>query len=124
MQSKLKFQNQNLNLKLLTTLFLLTSSLWFYISVCFGCFLSTLFYNFFDTFNKNNLYEIIKFRKKFNFENILKNINKFAINSILKFFKNWIQRIVKKCLLVFKAIKKFITALKICKKKIQVHFKI
>lgn len=86
---------------------------WFYLNVCFGFFLSKIFYNFFDEINKASLSKIIEFRKKFNFDNIKKSVFRY----ILKFFKDWIKRIGQKCLLLFEAINKVIKALKICSKK-------
>ena len=88
---------------------------WFYLNVCFGFFLSKIFYNFFDEINKASLSKIIEFRKKFNFDNIKKSVFRY----ILKFFKDWIKRIGQKCLLLFEAINKVIKALKICRKKIK-----
>jgi hypothetical protein len=92
---------------------------WFYLSICFGYFLSKIFFNFFDEINKTDLSKSIQFRKKFNLENI----KKFVISYILKFFENWIKRIGDKCLLVLAAIDEVIKALKISRNKFKSIFK-
>ena len=109
---QIQLQNQNFSLKFLTPLFLVVCY-WFYLNICFGYFLSKIFYNFFDDINKTSSYKIIKFRKKFNLENI----KKFVFRYILKFFENWIKRIGQKFLLLIDAINKVIKALKIFRKK-------
>lgn len=92
---------------------------WFYLSICFGYFLSKIFFNFFDEINKTDLSKSIQFRKKFNLENI----KKFVISYILKFFENWIKRIGHKCLLVLAAIDEVIKALKISRNRFKSIFK-
>lgn len=92
---------------------------WFYLNICFGYFLSKIFYNFFDEINKMYLFKSIQFRKKFNLENI----KKFVISYIFKFFENWIKRIVEKYLLVRVAIDEVIKALKISRNKFKSIFK-
>lgn len=52
---------------------------WFYLNVCFGFFLSKIFYNFFDEINKASLSKIIEFRKKFNFDNIKKSVFRYIL---------------------------------------------
>jgi hypothetical protein len=70
---KPQLKNENLS-KSLTTLFLIVCS-WFYISICFGYFLSKLFYNFFDKINKTSLYKIINYILKFKYNfRLLKNL--------------------------------------------------
>ena len=63
--------------------------------------------------NKTSLSKSIKFKEKFNLENI----KKIFISYILKFFENWIKHIGKKCLLVLESIDEVIKALKIFRKK-------
>ena len=86
---------------------------WFYLSICFGYFLSKSFVNFFDEINKTDLSKSIQFRKKFSFKNIIKII----IDFFWKLIKNWFIRIGHKFLLLIDAINKVIKALKICRKK-------
>ena len=57
---------------------------WFYLSVCFGYFLSKIFFNFFDEINKTDFSKAIQFRKKFSFKIIIKII----ITMIQSFFFN------------------------------------
>lgn len=109
---KIQLKNENLSWKLFTTLVLIIAY-WFYLSICFGYFLAKIFYCFFDGINKPNLYKIIKFRKKFSF----KNLKKIIINSILKFFSDWIKRIVEKLSLTWEATNDVITILRICSRK-------
>ena len=92
---------------------------WFYLNICFGYFLSKIFYNFFDEINKMDLSKSIQFRKKFNLENI----KKFVISYIFKFFENWIKRIVEKYPLARVAIYEMIKALKITRNKFKSIFK-
>jgi len=113
-----KLKNINLSWKSLTTLFSIVSY-WFYFNMCFGYFLSKIFYNFFDSINKTSFSKSIQFRKKFNLENI----KKFVISYILKFFENWIKRIGEKYLLVLAAIDEVIKALKISRNKFKSIFK-
>jgi hypothetical protein len=88
-----KFQpnNQPLNSKSLIVLFSV-AVYGLYLSICFGYFLSKILYNFFDEINKHDISKMVQFRKKFNF----KKIKKFVLRYILKFFKNWINRIIDK----------------------------
>src|SRR5687768_3916046 len=86
---------------------------WLYLSICFGYFLSKIFFNFFDELNKTDLSKIIQFRKKFSFKNIIKII----INFFWKLIQNWFIRIGHKFLLLIDAINKVIKALHICRKK-------
>ena len=58
MQTKL--QNQNFNLKILTPLIVILCY-WVYLNICFGFYLSKIFYNFFDQINKTNLSKSIDF---------------------------------------------------------------
>ena len=109
---KIKSQNENFSLKFLTPLFLIVCY-WFYLNICFGYFLSKIFYNFFDSINKTSLYKTIKFRKKFNFKNIIKII----IDFFWKLIKNWFRRIGQKSLLLIDAIDGLIRAVKIFLKK-------
>ena len=109
---KIKLQNQNFSLKFLTSL-LLVVCYWFYLSICFGYFLSKIFFDFFDEINKTNLFKSIQFRKKFS----LKNIIKIIIDFFRKLVKNWFIRIRDKFLFLIAAINKVIIALKICRKK-------
>ena len=115
---KLQLKNQNLSSKSLIIIFSI-ACYWFYLSICFGYFLSKIFYNFFDEINKPDLSKSIQFRKKFNLENI----KKFVISYILKFFENWIKRIGEKYLLVLAAIDEVIKALKIFRNKFKSIFK-
>lgn len=115
---KLQVKSQNLNSKSLSILFLI-ACYWVYLSICFGYFLSKIFFNFFDEINKTDLSKSIQFRKKFSFKNIIKII----ISYILKFFENWIKRIGDKCLLVLAAIDEVIKALKISRKKFKSIFR-
>ena len=82
---------------------------WFYLTVCFGYFLS----NFFDEINKTYLCKSIQFKKKFSFKKLLKII----IDFFWKLIKNWFIRIGQKFLLLIDAINKVIKALKICRNK-------
>ncbi len=107
-----KLQNKNLSWKSLITLFLIVCY-WFYLSICFGYFLSKIFHNFFDIIDKTSLSKSIKFRKKFNFKNIIKII----IGFFLKLIKNWFIRIRQKFLLLIDAINGLIIAVKIFLKK-------
>ena len=109
---KIKLQNYNLSCKLLTTWFLIVCY-YFYSCVCFGYFLSKIFYNFFDSINKTSIYNSIKLRKKFNFKNIIKII----IDFFWKLIKNWFRRIGQKYLLLIDAIDELIRAVKIFLKK-------
>jgi hypothetical protein len=86
---------------------------WFYFNICFGYSLSKIFYNFFDGFNKTSLSKSIKFRKKFNFKNIIKII----IDFFWKLIKNWFIRIGQKYLLLVNAINGLIIGVKIFLKK-------
>ena len=86
---------------------------WFYLSICFGYFLSKIFFNFFGEINKTDISKSIQFRKKFSFKNIIKII----IDFFWKLIKNWFRRIGQKRLLLFEAINKVIKALTICRKK-------
>jgi hypothetical protein len=109
---KFQLKNQNLNSKSLIILFSI-ACYWFYLSICFGYFLSKIFFNFFDEINKTDLSKSIQFRKKFSFKNIIKII----IDFFWKLIKNWFIRIGHKFLLLIDAINKVIKALKICRKK-------
>ena len=62
---------------------------WFYLSICFGYFLSKIFFNFFDEINKTDLSKSIQFRKN----SSLKNIKKIIIDFFRKLIKNWFLRI-------------------------------
>ena len=73
---QIKLKNQNFRLKFLTPLFLVVCY-WFYLSICFGYFLSKFFFNFFYEINKTDLSKSIQFRKKFSFKNITKLIIDF-----------------------------------------------
>jgi hypothetical protein len=115
---QLQLKNKNLSSESLIILFSI-ACYWFYLSICFGYFLSKIFYNFFDEINKPDLSKSIQFRKKFNLENI----KKFVISYILKFFENWTKRIGKKSLLVLAAIDEVIKALKISRNKFKSIFK-
>ena len=88
---KSKLQKQNFSLKFLTPLFLIVCY-WFYLNICFGYFLSKIFYDFFDSTNKTSFYKIIKFRKKFSFKNIIKIIIDFyqlqKLDPIVRVFSN------------------------------------
>jgi len=86
---------------------------WFYLSICFGYFLSKIFFNFFDEINKTDLSKSITFRKKFSSKNIIKII----IDFFRKLIKNWFIRICDKFLFLIAAINKVIKGLKICRKK-------
>jgi hypothetical protein len=109
---QIKLQNQNFSLKFLTPLVLVVCY-WFYLSICFGYFLSKFFFNFFDEINKTDLSKSIQFRKKFS----LKNIIKIIIHFFRKLIKNWFIRIGDKFLFLIAAINKVIKALKIFRKK-------
>jgi hypothetical protein len=109
----MKLALKNTNLSKSSTILILIVSLWFYISVCLGYYLSTVFYNFFDKISKTNLSEMIKFRKKFN----LKNIKIFIGSYVFNFLKNWAKRIEKKLFLTLAAIYETIKSLKIFRKK-------
>jgi hypothetical protein len=109
---QIKLQNQNFSLKFLTPLVLVVCY-WFYLSICFGYFLSKFFFNFFDEINKTDLSKSIQFRKKFS----LKNIIKIIIHFFRKLIKNWFIRIRDKFLFLIAAINKVIKALKIFRKK-------
>lgn len=105
-------KSKSQNLKFLPPLFLIVSY-WFYLNICFGHFLSKIFYDFFYSTNKTSFYKIIKFRKKFSFKNIIKII----IDFFWKFFKNWCIRIIHKFLLLIDAINKVSKTLKMFIKK-------
>ena len=108
----IELKNQNFSSKFLTSLFLVICY-WFYRSICFGYFLSKIFFNFFDEINETDLYKSIRLRKKLNLKNLIRIIRDF----LWKFFKNWFRRIHDKFLFLSAAITKVIKALKICKKK-------
>ena len=88
-------KTQNLSSKSFSftpSLLLLLGSYWFYTSICFGYFLSKIFYNLFDTIHKNNLSKRIQFRKKLHLKNLIKTILVFC----WKFIQNWLLRIGQK----------------------------
>ena len=114
-----KLKNINLSWKSLTTLFSIVSY-WFYFNMCFGYFLSKIFYNFFDSINKTSFSKSIKFRKKFNFKNIIKII----IDFFWKLIKNWFIRIRHKSMLLVNANDGLIIAVKIFLKKFKSLLKI
>ena len=69
-------KNENFRMKFLTLLFLVVCY-WFYRSICFGYFLSKLFFNFFDEINKTNIYKSIRLRKKLHLKNLIRIISDF-----------------------------------------------
>jgi len=103
----IELKNQNSNSRSLLPIWS-----WLYLTICFGYFLSKIFYNFVNfvkKINKTDFSKSIPFKKKFNLENI----KKFIINSILEFFKNWIKRISDKFLMLLDAIEAMIKIFKI-----------
>ena len=88
--------------------------------MCFDYFLSKIFYNFFDSINKTSFSKSIKFRKKFNFKNIIKII----IDFFWKLIKNWFIRIGHKSLLLVNANDGLIIAVKNFLKKFKSLLKI
>ena len=109
---KIQSQNQNSDSKSLIALFLIICS-WFYFNIYLGYLLSKIFYNFIDNINKTNFCKSIKFRKKFNFKNIIKII----IDFFYKLIKNWFIRIGQKFLLLMDAIHGLIIGVQIFRKK-------
>lgn len=93
-----EFQNKNFSLKFLIPLFLIVCY-WFYMNICFGYFLSKIFYNFFDIIYSRGLSKRIKIRKKFHFKNVIKTIIDFC----WKLIKNWFLRIFQKSLFLIRA---------------------
>jgi hypothetical protein len=81
---KIKSQNDDLRYKTMITLFFIVCY-WLYFNICFGYFLSKIFYNFFNDINKTSLSKSIKFRKKF--------------KSLLKFRHNF--QLLKELLSIF-----------------------
>lgn len=98
-------KKQNFSLKLLTPLVLIVCY-WFYVNICFGYFLSKIFYAFRDS-NK------IKFRKKFSFKKRIK----ILINFFWKLTKDWFMRIGHKPLLLMLAINNLIKGVSLFLKK-------
>jgi hypothetical protein len=103
MKSQLK--KENFSLKFLTPLVLIVCY-WFYVNICFGYFLSKIFYAFFDSTN-------IKFRKKFSFKKRIK----ILIDFFWKLTKDWFIRIGHKSSLLMLAINKLIQGVSLFLKK-------
>ena len=97
-------ENKNPNFSFLTALVLIFY--WFYVNICFGYFLSKIFYKF---FNSNG----IKFRKKIS----LKKKFKILISFFWKLIKNHIDGVGEKLWLLMRAINNLIIALLVFLKK-------
>lgn len=111
---KIKLKNQDLSLKFLTPL-VFGVCYWFYLSICFGYFLSKII---FTKNNETTLSKSIQFTKKFSLKNIIKIIINFFCK-LIKNFKNWLICIGEKYLLLIEAGKKVFKAFKIYRKKVK-----
>jgi hypothetical protein len=109
---RIKLKNKDLSLKVLTPL-LFGVCYWFYLSICFGYFLSKviLIKN-----NETDLSKSIQFTKKFSLKNRIKIISDFFWE-LIQNLKHWFIRIGKKFRLLIDAGSKVLKALQIYRKK-------
>ena len=116
MKKTLKLKNQTITLKSFIPIVLIIFY-WFYNSVCFGYFLSRIFYNIFDIMNENSISASIQLRKKLNLKNFIRTI----IYCFWKFIQNWWLQFYQKFLLLWNIPNQLIKIIALFLKKVLIN---